>query len=126
MERYLEQIFMLCRGLFIRQPAKSPCSNMLDMCVFHSLAAHVAQCDYSNKEGLVATVMHSWRSLPAVTLSRQWASKAITMQRLIDTEGEEIYSAHVGLGAAFQEGELVEVWDEVDRYCAVRHLPESS
>ena len=106
-ERYLESIFSSVRGIFIRQPAKSPCSNMLDMCVFHSLAAHVAQCDYSNKEELVAAVMHSWRSLSPVTLSRQWAAKAITMHRVIDNEGDEIDSAHVGQGAAFLEGGLV-------------------
>ena len=99
---------------------------MLDMCVFHSLAAHVAQCDYSNKEELIAGVMHLWRSLSAVTLSRQCASKAITMQRFIDNAGDETDLAHVGLGAAFLEGGLVELWDEAYRYCAVRHLPESS
>ena len=37
------------------------------------------------------------------------------MRRFIDNEGEEIDSAHVGLGAAFLEGGLVEVWNEVDR-----------
>ena len=124
-EAYLEQMFRLVRGIYIRQPAKSPCSNMLDMCVFHSLAAHVAQCDYSNKEELVAAVMHSWRSLSPVTLSKQWASKAITMRRFIDNEGEEINSAHVGLGAAFREGGLIELWLEVERYCARRHPKES-
>ena len=114
-EAYLERIFSAVRGIFIRQPAKSPCTNMLDMCVFHSLAAHVAQVDYSTKEELVAAVMESWRVLAPVTLSKQWACKAITMRRFVDNEGEEINSAHVGLGAAFIEDGLPEVWAGVER-----------
>ena len=47
------------------------------------------------------------------------------MRRFIDNEGEEINAAHVGLGAAYREGGLVELWLEVERYCARRHPKES-
>ena len=36
-EEMLTEIFSTVRGKFVRQPAKSPCTNMLDMAVFHSL-----------------------------------------------------------------------------------------
>lgn len=60
-----------------------------------------------------------------MTLAKQWASKAITLCRFIDNESEEIDSAHDGFGAAFREWGLVEVWAEVERYCATRHPKES-
>ena len=123
-EAYLEHIFRAVRVRFIRQPAKSPCCNLLDMCVFHVLAARVAQCDYDTKEELVAAVKEAWLSLNPMTLSKCWASKAVTMRRFVDNCGKEIDAAHVGLTSAFREGGLPEVWAEVDRYCAVRHPTE--
>ena len=125
-EAYLESIFAAVNVRFIRQPAKSPCCNLLDMCVFNVLAARVAQCDYDSKEELIAAVKEAWLSLNPTTLSKCWASKCITMRRFIDNNGREIDAAHVGLTSAFREGGLPELWREVDRYCAVSHAPESN
>ena len=80
------------------------------MCVFHSLAAHVAQCDYENKEELVAAIHDAWRCLDPRTLDRQWDSKCMPMRCLVDNKGVEIDSAHVGLGAAHLEGGHAEIW----------------
>ena len=83
---------------------------MLAMCVFHSLAAYIAQCDYENKEELVAAVHDAWRCLNARTLNRQWASKCVQMRRLIDNKDKDVDSAHSGFGAAHLEGGHAELW----------------
>jgi hypothetical protein len=77
-ERELTESFVLCRCIFVRQPPKSPCSNMLDMAVFHSMSALVAQVDYETKDELVAAVQDAWAVLKPSTLSMEWACKAIT------------------------------------------------
>ena len=41
----------------VRQPPRSPCCNMLDMAVNHSLACKVAKNDYLTKEQLHCAVM---------------------------------------------------------------------
>ena len=98
---------------------------MLDMCVFHSLAAHVAQCDYENKEELVATVHDAWQCLDPRMLNRQWASKCVPMRRLVNNKDVEIDSPHVGLGAAHLEDGQAELWRFIERYYAVAHAPKS-
>ena len=124
-EEYLERLFLSVRGLFVRQPAKSPCTNMLDMCVFNSLASHVAQCDYADKEELVAAVHDAWRCLDPRILDRMWGTKCVLMRRLIDNKGKEIDSAHIGLTSAHLEGGHAELWRFVERYNAVAHAPEA-
>ena len=55
-EEFLGQKFASVKGVWVRQPAKSPITNMLDMCVFHSVSSIVARLDYRTKEQLHATV----------------------------------------------------------------------
>ena len=77
-EMRLTSLFASINAIFIRQPPKSPCSNMLDMAVFHSLSTIVAQTDYETKDELVAAVMDAWAILPVSTLDMEWACKAST------------------------------------------------
>lgn len=74
-EELLCRVFSPVRGVFVRQPAKSPCTNMLDMAVFHSLSSIVAQNDYVCKEQLHVAVEAAFKQLPPQTLEMQWACK---------------------------------------------------
>ena len=63
-EMQLTALFRSIDAIFVRQPPKSPCCNMLDMAVFHSLSTYVAQVDYKGKDELVAAVLDAWANLP--------------------------------------------------------------
>ena len=103
-ERRLNAAFAAVQGRFIRQPPKSPCTNMLDMAVFNSMAAYVAQHDYENKRDLHAAVLEAWDALPVSTLLMQWACKSVTMAQLIHHRGDEFKAAHPGLRKARAAG----------------------
>jgi hypothetical protein len=75
-EAYLNTICLEVRGEWVRQPAKSPCCNMLDMAVFHSISSIVARTDYTSKEMLHVAVESAFKELPAATLEMEWACKA--------------------------------------------------
>jgi len=96
-ERDLDAAFRRVNASFVRQPPKSPCSNMLDMAVFNSLAAAVAQVDYEKKDELEAAVHAAWRALDPNMLERLWACKCITMRQFVFYRGEEFSAAHTGL-----------------------------
>ena len=100
----LNAAFACVNGSFVRQHSKSPCTNMLDMAVFNSLAAWVAQVDYENKWDLDAAVHEAWDALPLKTLMMQWACKLITMCQLVYHRGEEFKAAHPKLGQAYVFG----------------------
>ena len=109
-ERALTKAFAALDCIFVRQPPKSPCSNMLDMAVFHSMSALVAQVDYETKEELVAAVDNAWATLKPETLSMEWACKAITFAQFVHLEGLEFRGAHVGLRKAKFKGGWTAVW----------------
>lgn len=103
-ERQLNAVFACVNGSFVRQPPKSPCTNMLDMAVFNSLAARVAQVDHENKRDLDAAVHEAWDELPLKTLMMQWACKSITMCRFVYHRAEEFKAAHPKLRQAYASG----------------------
>ena len=108
-ERDLTEAFESLECIFVRQPSKSPCSNMLDMAVFHSMSALVAQVDYETKDELAAAVVDTWAMLEPATLSMEWACKAVTLAQFVQLEGEAFLGAHVGLRKALAHGG----WDAV-------------
>lgn len=112
-ERELTEAFSSLECVFVRQPPKSPCSNMLDMAVFHSMSALVAQVDYETKDELVAAVDDAWACLSPDTLSMEWACKAITFVQFVALEGEEFSGVHVGLRKALAKGGWEAVWEKV-------------
>ena len=83
-EEYLASLFLPVRGNWVRQPAKSPCTNMLDMAVFHAVSSIVARNDYQNKEQLHVALEQAFNKLPTGTLDMQWACKAILMRQFVD------------------------------------------
>ena len=113
-ERELTEAFASCRCIFVRQPPKSPCSNILDMAVFHSMSALVAQMDYETKDELVAGVQDAWAVLKPSTLSMEWACKAITFTQFVALEGDDFTGVHTGLRKAYAKGGWAEVWNRVD------------
>lgn len=117
-ERRLNTFFEKIGATFIRQPAKSPCTNMLDMAVFNSMASYVAQTDYDNKRDLDAAVREAWDALKPSTLLMQWACKSVTMAQLVHHRGDEFRPAHPGLRKAFKSGGWAGVDAKVARICA--------
>lgn len=113
-EAKLTLAFAAVFAIFVRQPPKSPVSNMLDMAVFHSMSSLVAEVDYENKNELVAAVHDAWAVLDPETLAMEWACKAITMQQFIALDGEEFRGAHTGLRKAKAKGGWPAVWARVD------------
>ena len=118
-ERYLDQLFKSVRGRFVRQPAKSPCCNMLDMAVFHSLAAKVAQYDYRTKDQLVSAVHQAWAELEPETLEMQWACKCVVMRLFVDLKGRSFRMTHAAkLRNARRQGGRAGLWAAVDAFTA--------
>ena len=74
-EQYLDNLFERVLAVFLRQPAQSPLTNLLDLCVFYSLSSKVSQTDYKTKEQLHGAVLEAFRDLAAETLDMEWAVK---------------------------------------------------
>jgi hypothetical protein len=122
-EEYLASLFLPVRGNWVRQPAKSPCTNMLDMAVFHAVSSIVARHDYQNKEQLHVAVEQAFNELPTETLDMQWACKAILMRQFVDNKGKHVPPAHVGLRKSRTEGGHAGLWQHVHRYTSTAHPP---
>ena len=90
---------------------------MLDMTVFNSMAAYVAQHDYENKKGLAAAVQEAWDALPISTLLMQWACKSVTMAQLIHHRGGEFKAAHPELRKARAAGGFAGLEAKARRVC---------
>ena len=90
---------------------------MLDMAVFNSMAAYVAQHDYKNKRDLAAAVQEAWDALPVLALLMQWACKSVTMAQLIHHCGDEFKAAHPGLRKARAAGCFAGLEAKARRVC---------
>ena len=120
-EEHLDDLFREVGGVVERQPAKSPCTNILDLCVFHSLSARVAQVDYRTKTQLHAAVDVAFAQLDPEVLEMQWAVKATLMHRLVEMGGGHIPITHEGLRVARGRGGpagRVRLWKAVDAHNA--------
>ena len=112
-ERQLNKVFACVNAKFIRQPPKSPESNMLDLCVFNSLAATVAHYDYSTKDELVAAVFEAWTQMDENKLELMWAIKAVNMFCYVKLHGREFDQPHFDMRTAMTKGGFAAVWDRV-------------
>jgi hypothetical protein len=126
-EEHLDDILQPVRAKMNRQPPKSPCTNLNDACVFHSISSIVAQIDYHTKEQLHVAVTQAFQDLQVETLEMEWACKSITMRRLIDHRGAHIAATHAAhLRKARGKGGAVgrrQLWAAVDAYVSQAHHP---
>ena len=122
-EKLLEETFGCVNAEFVRQPPKSPDSNMLDMAVFNSMATLVAHVDYRTKTQLCAAVQQAWRELPIDTLEMQWSCKSIVMRQYIKFLGDlaPSISGHVGLGKAWTKAGVKGLAERVNYVCSGKY-----
>ena len=69
------------------QPAMSPDTNVLDLCLFPSLSAICSKKRYLGRESIARAAKRAFRDYPVETLTRAWDMKTRVLDSIRRAEG---------------------------------------
>ena len=88
----------------MRQPARSPDVNVLDLALNHLLASVMQKIEMRAKEEIAAKLRETWVNYPPEKITKALAVLQTVFKQIIEHKGYNDFDiCHKGLGAAEQE-----------------------
>jgi hypothetical protein len=92
-EEYTRRALVEFNVVIIRQSARSPEVNALDLGIWMSVQSHVERKHRNRRrdpDGLAQTVQEAWENLPRDTIQRVFSRIPIVLQLIVDNRGDNM------------------------------------